>query len=255
MEWTRTSPKFSIGPRFSHASCTVEKAIYFFGGQRKGYMADVWCWDAAGDEWSSLTPAGNGPAARAQHTAVFTGKEGIIFGGYCDNVAEVNDLYAIDLLQPEREFTWSNPSVRGNPPEARYGHSATMVNDHMVIVAGQTSTSQLCDVWVLHAPTYAWSEVAAGGAHFIPRMLHSATAIGDNVYILGGFNRRSRCLCEVFALGLSEDKEKGTWRQVPVENAEEVFGTRSQHGAVAVGNTILIHGGYNGAGRRARPNA
>jgi hypothetical protein len=255
-EWTRQVAKFTIGPRFAHASCAVDKTIYIFGGQKKGYLDDVWAWDCAGDEWITFTPQGKAPIARVQHTACFSGKEVLVFGGYVENIAEENDLYVLDVLNPEREFTWTQPETKGERPPKRYGHTATMVGERMVVIAGQDSMAQLHDVWVLHCPTYTWTPVACSGDVFLPCALHSATHVaGHGVVVLGGFNRKLRNTGAAFALELDGTGAKGVWKDLQPKDPDRAFGSRSQHRAVAQSSHLIIFGGYDGTrapGRKRR---
>mmetsp|Transcript_23348 Transcript_23348/g.63312 ORF Transcript_23348/g.63312 Transcript_23348/m.63312 type:complete len:264 (-) Transcript_23348:734-1525(-) len=256
MEWTKAVQKFSIGPRFAHASCQVNGKIYIFGGQKKGYLDDLWTWDTAGDEWISYTVNGKVPPPRVQSTLVFTGQEALLFGGYCENVAESNDLHSLDVLQPDMDVghTWTQPETQGEAPPKRYGHSATLIGERMVVVAGQDSAHQLADAWILHCPTYAWAEVRCSGAPFIPRTLHSASWIeGKGLYVVGGFNRKTRSLLEVMRLDLAADGSSGEWAKLPVSDEAKAFRGRSQHRAVQQSNHLIIFGGFDGEdSRRAR---
>jgi N-acetylneuraminic acid mutarotase len=256
-EWTRNVQKFTLGPRFSHASCAVDKTIYVFGGQRKGYLDDVWAWDCAVDEWIGYAPKGKPPIARVQHTAVFTGSEVLVFGGYVENIAEDNDLHALDVLNAEREFTWTQPEVRGAVPPKRYGHSATMVGTRMVLIAGQDSSAQLNDVWVLDCPSYTWTPIEPAGALFIPRALHSASHVpGHGVVVVGGFNRKTRNMKEVMALRLGEGgSATAEWVALKPSDPDGVFKPRSQHRAVVQSQHLIIFGGFDGTRTRCSGRA
>lgn len=253
-EWTRQVPKFNGGPRFAHASCVVDKTIFVFGGQKKGYLDDLWAWDCAGDEWITFTPQGKPPTARVQHTACFTGKEVLVFGGYVENIAEENDLYALDVLNPEREFTWTPIEAKGERPPKRYGHTATMVGERMVVIAGQDSMAQLHDVWVLNCATYTWTSVTCGGDVMLPCALHSATYVdGHGIVVLGGFNRKLRNTGSAFALQLDAKGSKATWKNLHPKDPASAFGRRSQHRVVAQSSHLIIFGGYDGAEGAAAP--
>lgn len=248
MEWVRNAQKFTIGPRFAHASCAVDKTIFIVGGQKKNYLDDLWAWDCAGDEWVGYSPAGRVPAPRVQSTAVFTGKELLLFGGYVENVAEENDLHALDVLNAEREYTWTQPEAVGAKPPKRYGHSATMVDGRMVVIAGQDSSAQLSDVWVLEAATYAWSRLEPGGDAFLPRALHSASHVpGHGLVVLGGFNRTARNLNQALVLELGADGTAAAWRECAGADALDMFKGRAQHRAVVQASHLIVFGGYNGS--------
>ena len=58
---------------------------------------------------------------------------------------------------------WSVPDVKGLVPEARDGHSACIVNDHMYIFSGylEYMESYTQDVHTLNLRTMTWSYVRA----------------------------------------------------------------------------------------------
>jgi len=247
MEWSKNAQKFTIGPRFAHASCAVNAKIFIFGGQRKGYLNDLWTWDTAAEEWVNYTTEGTTPAPRVQHTMVFTGKEALVFGGYCENIGEENDLHSLNVLNPEGEFTWAQPQTAGDPPAKRYGHTATMVGTNMIVIAGQDSSSQLGDVWCLETDSYTWKAVDTRGDILLPRTLHSAHyLLSSGLVVLGGFNRKVRNVRDVMILDLAADAASGTWRRAETFDETDAFKGRSQHQGVRQSNHIVIFGGFDG---------
>lgn len=111
---------------------------------------------------------------------------------------------------------WSRPVVHGQPPRARDGHSACIINDRMYIFGGyEEELDQFShDVYALDMRSMTWSQVKtkvfallifycchslveeyfymwclyalSQGATPQRRDFHTATAIGHNMYIFGG---------------------------------------------------------------------
>lgn len=97
-----------------------------------------------------------GLSVRQGHSSVGWGDSIITYGGYNNVENEVlSDLLSYDL----EEQRWSTVSSTGGPTEGRYGHTASLLHDHMVIVGGENTTSFLGDVWALDLGTFS---VAAG---------------------------------------------------------------------------------------------
>jgi hypothetical protein len=101
--------------------------------------------------WEQL-PA-EGLSVRLWHTSVCLKDSIVTYGGYNNlNNEALGDLLAYHPLPSEQQ--WSSLSTVGGPAEGRYGHSASMLGEVMVIVGGQNVTSYLSDVWALDLSTY-----------------------------------------------------------------------------------------------------
>ena len=46
-------------------------------------------------------------------------------------------------------MTWSQPVVHGKPPLERCGHTATIVGDRLIVLAGNDSTGEFNDINIL----------------------------------------------------------------------------------------------------------
>ena len=65
----------------------------------------------------------------------------------------------------------------GELPAKRFGHSANIVGDRMIVIGGQSGTDQFNDVWSLAIDGLAWSAVATEGVAPSPRSRHSASLV------------------------------------------------------------------------------
>lgn len=75
---------------------------------------------------------------------------------------------------------WTECTCTGTPPAKRYGHSATMQGEHLVVFGGQGGKDQYNDLFVLSTGgggEYAWSEPAVSGVPPCVRTAHLALAV------------------------------------------------------------------------------
>jgi galactose oxidase-like protein/Kelch motif protein len=136
-----------------------DRMVVFGGYNRSGdtYHNDVWALSLAGTPvWSELTPAGNSPAARLGHSAIYDPVRDrmVVFGGF-DSVATRNDVWALSLAGTT---AWSELTPAGILPAPLWHHTAIYdpVRDRMIVLGGTSN-----DVWALSlAGTAAWSAIA-----------------------------------------------------------------------------------------------
>jgi RNA polymerase sigma factor (sigma-70 family) len=93
-------------------------------------------YDPARDVWTPL-PVPGAPSARTGHTAVWTGREMIVWGGHED----------IEFLETGARFNvaanaWT-PTTLSNVPAHRMGHCAVWTGSEMIVWGGQASPDRL----------------------------------------------------------------------------------------------------------------
>jgi hypothetical protein len=95
----------------------------------------------------------SGLTVRQWHSSVCRAGSSIItYGGYNNLEDEaLNDLLAYDPVGRQ----WSPVSSMGGPAGGRYGHTASLFYDKMLLIGGQNITSYLSEVWELDLGTYA----------------------------------------------------------------------------------------------------
>src|SRR5437868_10737109 len=87
-------------------------------------------YDPVGDTWSAITSTG-APSARSNHTAIWTGKEMIVWGGTSLAATGLGDGARYD----PRTNSWTPVSAAG-APSARYRHTAVWTGREMIIWGG-----------------------------------------------------------------------------------------------------------------------
>ena len=176
--------------------------------------------------WEQPEPTGDTPGGRSGHTLNVLGnpRKGFVFGGCADRDGEpvyLNDLYAMDLSGDQPK--WSKCDPEGKAPPARWRHTSTTIsNTQMLVFGGISDGSRLNDCHILDAEgeTPSWQDVAPGGVAPSPRSYHTATLLGDKLYIVGGYGghgQRRQYFNDVHILDLKENTWVGEEQGVSVE--------------------------------------
>lgn len=232
--------------------------LVLFGGQRRGLTNEMWVLETNGDGFMQVQPTDGPPAPeRTQATIVSIGTEPqsavLIFGGYVINVGAQNDLWkgtmgVDELASPTCAF--QAVEADGTPPCARYGHSATVVGDKMVVVGGQDEHRQYSDVWTLTTEgAHVWAQLTPTGPAPAVRSRHTATLVSEGVLlVLGGFSRADRALADAHVLKLAADGAAATWEPLELDTNGAVFAPRAQHAAAVTADRghVYVFGGYGG---------
>jgi N-acetylneuraminic acid mutarotase len=199
-------------------------------------------YDPVADAWTPTTTT-NAPTVRFQHSAVWTGSEMIVWGGFLD-------------------YTGTNTGGRYNPstdsctpvsttgaPTSRGGHMAVWTGTRMVIWGAASNKTggrydPATDAWT---PTYAEDS-------FSFRADHTAVWTGAEMIVWGGNDAGSGNL---FGRGLRYNPTLATW--TPVNATGEPWG-RLGHTAVWTGAEMIVWGGQYGStpfndGGRFNPTA
>lgn len=252
MLWT---VELAGGPqRVNHAAVPVGDRIYSFGGYCTGenYRTirnmDVHVLDTVTYRWKVIDVHQTRkvvPFQRYGHTAVAFGSLVYVWGGRNDNTA-CNILYCFDTSTHQ----WSVPEVKGLVPEARDGHSACIVNDHMYIFSGylEYMESYTQEVHTLNLRTMTWSYVRTNGPSPIYRDFHTATGIDGVMFVWGGREvpsgwydspEHEEYSSEMYAL----DTTTNRWSIIPASGCIPI-GRRS-HSAFVYKSYIYVFGGFN----------
>lgn len=253
------------GPkRVNHAAVSIcnsyGERIFSFGGYCSGEdyettrPMDVHVLDVVSLRWKRLPiPAPDDvqyqciPYQRYGHTAVAVGDCAYIWGGRNDKDGACNILYCFD----SNALAWSCPPVNGCKPGARDGHSACVINNKMYIFGGYEEEIDRFSnqVQALDFASFTWCNIITKGVPAIWRDFHSATAIGNIMYVFGGrsdvsgemfSNREIYCnKIQMF------DTVTNTWTQ-PNTSGVAPIGRRS-HSAFVYKGFLYVFGGFNGS--------
>ncbi|XP_077488154.1 host cell factor isoform X3 [Amblyomma americanum] len=173
----------------------------------------------------------------------------------------LNDLYTLELRPFSSSMAWDVPQVFGQPPPPRESHTAVAYQSRegrqpRLIVYGGMSGCRLGDLWQLDVDSMSWSKPQVGGVAPLPRSLHSATLIGQRMFVFGGWvplvmdeNKASthekewKCTNTLASLNL----ETMAWEPLAMEVFEDsVPRARAGHCSVAINSRLYIWSGRDG---------
>ena len=183
--------------------------------------------------WTAL-PTANAPTARGGHSAVWTGTDMIIWGGFDNDFNSVAD----GARWNQATNTWS-PLVVTGAPSPRGAHSAVWTGTEMIIWGGMDSifTSGFHDDGGRFNPaTNTWTNLPATGAPSA-RSAHSAVWTGAEMIIWGGASAGD------LRSGSRWSPITGTWHTVSDFNAPD---SRRFHVAAWTGTEMIMWGGIRG---------
>jgi len=139
--WSKMSSTNMMPPaRFGHSSTLVGDKIVIFGGYdgNKTYN-DLWVFNIEKTTWIQPKMSGRSPQPRHGHTCVL-GEEGglVVFGGY-----QIEDgkrpVYLDDVRELNlQEMEWRRLSPSGILPVGRFGQTAAVHGNQMVVFGGYT---------------------------------------------------------------------------------------------------------------------
>jgi hypothetical protein len=159
---------------------------------------------------------------------------------------------ALQAFATMATLAWQRPTHLGASPAGRGGHTATQVGNLMIVFGGtyyyRGTFMYLGDVWALDvdAVPLKWHKPTMGGRGVpAPRYGHSAslTAGGDgagDILVFGGKGENGLLLNDLWAMNV----EKWAWELLVSTSAPP--SPRLGHSAVAVGEKLLLFGGYDG---------
>jgi N-acetylneuraminic acid mutarotase len=135
------------------------------------------------DSWTPITTA-NAPLARESHTAVWTGSEMIVWGGFNNG----NDLDSGGRYDPSTD-SWTATSAI-NAPEGRYRFTAVWTGSEMIVWGGQGCGSNCTlNTGGRYDPTTdTWTATNATNAP-VARFSHTALWTGSEMIVWGGSDR------------------------------------------------------------------
>ncbi|MBX2810924.1 MAG: DUF4215 domain-containing protein [Myxococcales bacterium] len=245
-QWVKRS--VGVSPILSGSSSVqAGTEILFFGGGKEGeqVVANGVVYDLETSTWSSMSTT-NAPGARTKHTAVWTGEEMIVFGGYGSGVTKT-PLSDGACYNPTTD-TWTALEV----PEtvgARAEHTAVWTGEEMIVFGGVGNSDPLAPRLLQDGYRYRpdappddqWVPVNSP-SNYSPRRGHVAVWTGDHMIVHGGAtldldpNRSQRNLHETFRFEPEDDK----WMLLEDPLLQERHG----HGVVWTGEEMIFFGGY-----------
>ncbi|XP_041131329.1 rab9 effector protein with kelch motifs [Polyodon spathula] len=163
------------------------KRIYVFGGVKDGKRySDIYMLNTSTWKWSHIPAKGKIPTL-SYHSATIFKKELFVFGGVFPNLspegkAPSNALY---IFNPEHEI-WYQPIVEGEKPLPRFGHSATLLTNKLIIFGGKKTLVFLNDLHIMDLGFMEYTSVQYANSPPVPRGFHAAVAVSHNKVLISG---------------------------------------------------------------------
>ncbi|PYL75034.1 MAG: hypothetical protein DMF26_09370 [Verrucomicrobia bacterium] len=241
--WRTTSGVQAPDVRKQHSAVWTGTEMIVWGGC--GPLDEHNCQIATGgrykpmtDSWRSTSNV-NAPAARINHTAVWTGSEMIVFGGcsFSNNVCRPENVDSTGGRYNPSTNSWQATST-ANAPGPRQDHIAVWSGTEMIVWSGQTTSSVLNDGGRYNPANNTWVATNPNGAPSA-RYDHSAVWIGSRMIVWGGTNGRA-----YFNDGARYDPSADSWEAVATAGAPVA---RAAHTAVWSGTEMIVWGGCSGS--------
>jgi len=211
--WGTVLPQGEVPVGRCNHSCAVMnggRRMVVFGGWNTAFVDHVYVLDTQVWRWAlrSTIPSrlGGSPDARASAASctVSRGRQMLIHGGQ-DRYGQRDDLWLLDL----DTFAWLRVRQKGRVPAARSGHTLTYLPEHELVVmfGGWTANGSMSNevhiASVVAEPEeegWRWHQVRVGGDSIKARAGHSATLVGDAIWIIGGVTASGAATDDVFTL-------------------------------------------------------
>jgi len=244
-----TLPSTRTGHAAAHDAETG--MLHVFGGAKnKRFFKDIHTYDAANNKWQAIASEGGVAPACSYHSMNFYRGELFIFGGVIPQPDPTPDTCSNTLLIFNfAQKNWYRPSISGSVPCARNGHSATLIEDSLLIFGGWDIPAVFADCFVLDITLLEFTNVTATGPSPSMRSWHAAVALPVNgrrlVLIHGGYDG-DKALGDSYVLDMDNNKWTDVSAQIKLSpRAGHTAITVEQGGALSI---VFFGGGDNEEG-------
>jgi len=140
---------------------------------------------------------------------------------------------------------WQRCIIEGKYPEQRGGHTTVLIKDQYLLVFGghryerEGEFTYFNDIQVFDITTNKWKQIRASGLEVAPRYGHSATLVGDRMFVFGGKGTNGNLYRDMVVLDIKN------WVWAPVVSQSVSPPARMQHASLQIGRKIVIHGGWD----------
>ncbi|XP_006871181.1 PREDICTED: host cell factor 2 [Chrysochloris asiatica] len=257
--------------------CDGTRILVFGGMVEYGrYSNELYELQASRWLWKKVRPqppaSGLPPCPRLGHSFSLYGNKCYLFGGLANESEDsnnnvpryLNDFYELDLQHGSGVVGWSIPVTKGIVPSPRESHTAIIYckkdsGSPKMYVFGGMCGARLDDLWQLELETMSWSKPETKGTVPLPRSLHTASVIGNKMYIFGGWVPHKgesiensphdcewRCTSSFSYLNL----DTAEWTTLVSDSQEDKKNSRPRpragHCAVAIGSRLYFWSGRDG---------
>src|SRR5881397_88589 len=141
-------------------------------------------YDPFTDIWTTASTGAGLPGGRYYHTAVWTGTEMIVWGGW----GNTGYLKTGGRYDPSTD-TWVATSTGANAPSGRQYHTAVWSGTEMIVWGGEGNDANPLNTGGRYNPsTDTWNTTSSGPNVPVARYWHTAVWTGTEMIVWGGFN-------------------------------------------------------------------
>jgi hypothetical protein len=245
--WAPTLVSTAPEPRAFHSAVWTGSEMIIWGGSDNNYdsrsIASGGRYVPATDAWTPTSGGANAPDSRVDHSAVWTGSEMIVWGGWGSSTGAHNTGARYSPMTD----TWLPTSVGLNVPSVRYRHSAVWTGTEMMVWGGSTSSGFSTTGGRYNPTTDTWTGTSQTNAP-VGRMYASSVWTGSEMIVWGGFTSSSLAKTNT---GGRYNPATNTWAATSLVNAPSA---RVYHTAVWTGSEMIIWGGGSNTGGRYDPS-
>jgi N-acetylneuraminic acid mutarotase len=228
--WTATTTANALLARTDHTAVWTGSEMIVWGGASS--LSDPVYFNTGGrynpstDSWTA-TSTTNAPTARSSHTAVWTGSEMIVWGGF-NGTQTVNTG---GRYNPAMD-SWTATSIT-NAPSARASHTAVWTGSEMIVWGGSADQFTALNTGGKYNPsTNSWIATSTTNAPSA-RASHTAVWTGSQMIVWGGDSGVNS--------GGRYNPNTDNWAATSTANAPS---PRYLHTAVWTGSEMIVWGGF-----------
>jgi N-acetylneuraminic acid mutarotase len=228
--WTAISIVSAPDARGGHTAVWTGTEMIVWGGSPNGgftFFNTGGRYNPSIDAWTATNTA-SAPTARESHTAVWTGSEMIVWGGYDGS----NSLNTGGTYNPSGD-SWTATSTT-NAPGARLNHTAVWTGGEMIVWGGFGFNGSYLNTGGRYNPgTDSWAATSTTNAP-AGRALHTAVWTASEMIVWGG------------AISIIFDTNTGGRYNPSTDSwtaANNGFKPRQSHTAVWTGSEMIVWGG------------
>jgi N-acetylneuraminic acid mutarotase len=198
----------------------------------------------ATDTWKPMTMK-SAPEARFDFSAVWSGREMLVWGGYTDAHSRYQGCHADAHLNTGGRYSPSSdawkPITTKGAPSKRYAHTAVWTGTEMIIWGGANTSKVLGDGGRYNPSRDTWKPISTDGAPS-PRNGHVAVWTGNEMIVWGGAAREPQGESDYYVNGARYDPATDTWKPMSAVGAPT---GRVITVAVWTGKDMIVWGGVN----------
>ncbi len=229
---TAGAPPGRVGHTAIWTGQPLNKMIVWGGATKSTVVGGIY--DPASDTWTPIikdknNPQPNMPSFRINHSAVWTGKEMIIWGGFCTGTCMRNDGARYDPTTRQ----WSPMAPPGAFLPGRRNHIAVWTGTEMLVWGGKRTTAVLKSGARYNPDSNSWTPMKVEGAP--ARVDCTGVWTGKELLVWGGLNFHRD--------GYRYDLAADEWRPMTLKGAPP---GRGGHTAVWTGSEMIVWSGMNG---------